>query len=154
MLRKHPWINLDTTQSHIGDIESYVKSCSTSIRNRFLLDSSEEVEIATKVMSLSNGMFLYAKIVLDNLFSQDSTSLIGDFLRTTFIKNSTRHTSVWLFVFSTDPLPREEVRNEYTGLDNHSTCRQTTALAGSPVEILHRPGKGNMQLPREKSGLV
>jgi len=72
MLRKHPWINLDTTKAHIGDIENFVKSRSARIRDRFSLDTKEETEIARKVISLSRGMFLYAKIVLDNLFSQDS----------------------------------------------------------------------------------
>ncbi|KAH0537126.1 hypothetical protein FGG08_006059 [Glutinoglossum americanum] len=71
-LSVHPGINLDATDAHVCDIQDYSKSRAAEIRERFSLDSSDEAKIIGKITGSSKGMFLYAKVVLDNLFSQGS----------------------------------------------------------------------------------
>ncbi|KAK4064835.1 uncharacterized protein Triagg1_8834 [Trichoderma aggressivum f. europaeum] len=78
MLFQHPGINLDATESHIKDIETFTRSKAALIRTRFSLDPSAESQIVEKVAATSKGMFLYSKVVLENLLSQDSVADLED----------------------------------------------------------------------------
>ncbi|KAH7165444.1 hypothetical protein EDB81DRAFT_253192 [Dactylonectria macrodidyma] len=78
MLSKAPEISLDTSQRHFCDIEGYTRSRASLIRERFSLNPDEELDVVTKVSSVSKGMFLYAKIVLDNLLCQESPADLDD----------------------------------------------------------------------------
>ncbi|KAI0376818.1 hypothetical protein F5Y04DRAFT_285493 [Hypomontagnella monticulosa] len=78
LLHRHPGINLDGTPSHIRDIENYTNGRASLIRQRFSLDPSEEASIVDRVKASSKGMFLYAKVVLDNLLAQDSPAELED----------------------------------------------------------------------------
>jgi hypothetical protein len=72
LLLSHPQIRLDETDAHLGDIKEYCKSQAAKIRARFLLTQLEEESLITKVAGVSQGMFLYARVVLENLASMDS----------------------------------------------------------------------------------
>ncbi|KAH7145693.1 hypothetical protein B0J13DRAFT_525217 [Dactylonectria estremocensis] len=78
MLSQTPEISLDTSQQHSCDIGDYTKSRASLIRKRFSLSSDEELGIVKKVATVSKGMFLYAKIVLDNLPCQESPADLDD----------------------------------------------------------------------------
>ncbi|KAL3456285.1 hypothetical protein BJX64DRAFT_281462 [Aspergillus heterothallicus] len=72
MLSKAQDISLDTQQRHHEDIERYIQEKMQSISYIFDLDASTQGRIITKVSSVANGMFLYAKVVMDNLACQDT----------------------------------------------------------------------------------
>ncbi|KAF4969857.1 hypothetical protein FSARC_3015 [Fusarium sarcochroum] len=78
ILSHQPQIRLDTINSHQKDIEQYSKSQATEIRARFALTQEEEQDMLTKIASASQGMFLYAKVVLANLISMDSVEEFED----------------------------------------------------------------------------
>ncbi|KAK7429027.1 hypothetical protein QQZ08_004434 [Neonectria magnoliae] len=78
ILSKCPEINLDTADAHVFDIRDYTKFRTSTIREDFSLDSAQEADIIERVVSTSKGMFLYAKVVLDNLISQESTADLDD----------------------------------------------------------------------------
>ncbi|KAK6507854.1 hypothetical protein TWF481_006276 [Arthrobotrys musiformis] len=65
-------IHLDGTDQHKDDIRNYVSLKASGIRTRFKLNASEETNIVCKVVEAAQGMFLYARVVLENLFSQPS----------------------------------------------------------------------------------
>ncbi|KAK0726533.1 hypothetical protein B0T21DRAFT_293535 [Apiosordaria backusii] len=71
-------INLDTTESHVRDVEHYVNHMAMKIKSRFHITQSRATEIAQKVSITANGMFLYAKVVLANLFDQESVADLND----------------------------------------------------------------------------
>ncbi|CAP71863.1 uncharacterized protein PODANS_6_7990 [Podospora anserina S mat+] len=50
----------------------------TKIRDRFEIPDSRANEITEKVTLTANGMFLYAKVVLDNLYDQASVADLND----------------------------------------------------------------------------
>ncbi|KAK7424247.1 hypothetical protein QQX98_000515 [Neonectria punicea] len=81
VLSKCPDINLDTANGHVSDIREYTKSRASFIREDFSLDSTQEADIIERVVSTSKGMFLYAKVVLDNLISQESPADLDDELK-------------------------------------------------------------------------
>ncbi|KAF5975669.1 hypothetical protein FBULB1_7245 [Fusarium bulbicola] len=65
-------IQLDLVDAHQKDIEQFTKMQATKIAARFQLARQEEENLACKVASASRGMFLYARVVLDNLAAMDS----------------------------------------------------------------------------------
>ncbi|KAF5697106.1 zinc finger protein [Fusarium globosum] len=65
-------IDLETSSGHDRDIETFAKTMAIKIRERFSLDPGVEQDIALRVTSKAGGMFLYAQLVLNNLFSQTS----------------------------------------------------------------------------------
>ncbi|KAK4163147.1 hypothetical protein QBC43DRAFT_379444 [Cladorrhinum sp. PSN259] len=77
-LAPYPSINLDTTNSHIHNVQQYVNLMTAEVKARFSLDRSMESWIAHKVATTAKGMFLYAKVVLNNLLSQDSVAELKD----------------------------------------------------------------------------
>ncbi|OCL02208.1 hypothetical protein AOQ84DRAFT_349486, partial [Glonium stellatum] len=84
-LSTYPAIKLDTADAHLRNIQDYAKSRASDIRKRFFLTSSNEAKIIMKVTTASKGeyrMFLYAKIVLDNLIGQGSEAELQDELIT------------------------------------------------------------------------
>ncbi|WZH47704.1 Vegetative incompatibility HET-E-1 [Fusarium acuminatum] len=72
LLSSHPQIRLDGADAHMDDIKEYCKSQAAKIRARFSLTSQEEESLIAKVAGVSKGMFLYARVVLENLASMDS----------------------------------------------------------------------------------
>jgi hypothetical protein len=78
LLSSHPQIRLDETDAHLQDIKEYCKSQAAKIRSRFSLTSQEEENLITKVAGVSQGMFLYARVVLENLASMDSVQEYED----------------------------------------------------------------------------
>ncbi|ROW06784.1 hypothetical protein VMCG_04013 [Cytospora schulzeri] len=65
-----PSIRLDNTKSHLHDIEQYSLAMATQLKRKFGIDHEET--IARKVTEASKGMFMYAKVVLEDLLSQTS----------------------------------------------------------------------------------
>ncbi|KAG4284400.1 hypothetical protein FPRO06_08779 [Fusarium proliferatum] len=65
-------IDLETSSGHDQDIEAFAATMAIRIRERFSLDPGVEQDIALRVTSKAGGMFLYAQLVLNNLFSQTS----------------------------------------------------------------------------------
>jgi len=84
-------IDLETSSGHDQDIEAFAEIMATKIRERFSLNPEIQRDIAVRVTSkaggtssslrsllgqdaltLNVGMFLYAQLVLNNLFSQTS----------------------------------------------------------------------------------
>ncbi|KAJ0425196.1 hypothetical protein BJY00DRAFT_308523 [Aspergillus carlsbadensis] len=63
-------ISLDTQQRHKEDIECYIRGKIHSISANFGLDSDTQNNITSRVSTVANGMFLYAKVVTDNLACQ------------------------------------------------------------------------------------
>lgn len=93
-LGSYPSIQLETTAAHGEDIKSYAKAEAARICNQFSAGREVEQDIVQKVttkakgcytpahtllhnsldsLTLEIGMFLFAKIVLENLFDQIST---------------------------------------------------------------------------------
>ncbi|KAL2841782.1 hypothetical protein BJX68DRAFT_270965 [Aspergillus pseudodeflectus] len=63
-------ISLDTQQRHKEDIKCYIRGKIQSISADFGLDPNTQNNIVSKVSTVANGMFLYAKVVMDNLACQ------------------------------------------------------------------------------------
>ncbi|KAK2782046.1 hypothetical protein FQN53_000222 [Emmonsiellopsis sp. PD_33] len=63
-------IVLDTVGAHGKDIERYVQLMLDRVRSKFKIDSVKSARIMSQVLSSSKGMFLYAKLVMENLLSQ------------------------------------------------------------------------------------
>lgn len=93
VLSKFPSVALDSCHEHEEDIRMYCAHKSTRIRQKFDISPEMEDEIISRVVSQANGkrtvcwiyavlgplilfagMFLYARIVLDNLLSQTKFS--------------------------------------------------------------------------------
>ncbi|KAJ3455735.1 hypothetical protein MRS44_017217 [Fusarium solani] len=72
LLSAQPQIRLDTVSSHQNDIEEYSKSRAAEICARFSQTPEQEDELASKVTQASQGMFLYAQVVMDNFLSMGS----------------------------------------------------------------------------------
>lgn len=71
-LSSYPSIQLETAKAHTQDIESYAEQRCEEIRKKFRISADENRDLVEKIASNAKGMFLYAKIVLSNLFSQVS----------------------------------------------------------------------------------
>ncbi|CEN59396.1 hypothetical protein ASPCAL01847 [Aspergillus calidoustus] len=65
-------ISLDTQQRHKDDIERYIQQRMQSISDDLSLDTNIQDSIVAKISGVANGMFLYAKVVLDNLADQST----------------------------------------------------------------------------------
>ncbi|KAK6337077.1 hypothetical protein TWF718_009863 [Orbilia javanica] len=72
VLSGYPDIDLDKVETHRDDIKAYISSKIPEISSRFKLGMKEKEDVVKRVTDGSKGMFLYAKIVLDNLFHQQS----------------------------------------------------------------------------------
>ncbi|KAF5588538.1 heterokaryon incompatibility protein het-E-1 [Fusarium subglutinans] len=72
VLSSHPQIRLDLVDAHQSDIEQFTKEQAAKIRTRFRLAAQEEQTLVSKIAGSSRGMFLYARVVLDNLAAMDS----------------------------------------------------------------------------------
>ncbi|KAI1114303.1 hypothetical protein F5Y14DRAFT_189934 [Nemania sp. NC0429] len=77
-------IRLDSASPHFQDIKSFAMMRASKIRERFSLGPEEERHIAHKVTEAANGMFLYAKVVMDNLLAQGSVEELEEELQTSF----------------------------------------------------------------------
>ncbi|KAH7259465.1 uncharacterized protein BKA55DRAFT_299463 [Fusarium redolens] len=78
LLSSHPQIRLDMVDAHQHDIEQFTKGQTAKIRARFLLTQQEEANLISKISSASQGMFLYARVVLENLAAMDSIQEFED----------------------------------------------------------------------------
>ncbi|KAL2672283.1 hypothetical protein Neosp_012985 [[Neocosmospora] mangrovei] len=81
-LTEHPNIRLDQNAGHLHNLQAYAKSKASGIQERFFLTDSKRDSIAEKVSASSNGFFLYARVVLDNLMEQGSQSELDEELDT------------------------------------------------------------------------
>ncbi|KAF5538046.1 heterokaryon incompatibility protein het-E-1 [Fusarium phyllophilum] len=88
LLSSHAQIRLDNVVGHQHDIEQFIKEQAVKIRARFSLTQEEELSLISKVSDASQGMFLYARVVLDNLAAMDSIQEFEDELEAdTFPEN-------------------------------------------------------------------
>ncbi|KAK3986135.1 hypothetical protein QBC44DRAFT_373441 [Cladorrhinum sp. PSN332] len=71
-LGHHPNIRLEKLNAHTADIKAYCEVRSHDIQQKFTLQDNLRADIVSRVWSGADGMFLYAKVVLDNLFRQHS----------------------------------------------------------------------------------
>ncbi|KAM5382761.1 hypothetical protein ACJZ2D_002344 [Fusarium nematophilum] len=76
LLEPYPSISLDAseTPAHVEDIRQYCERFCDKIVKKFKLSQELKDDILSMVMRESNGMFLYARVVLDNLLSQTRLS--------------------------------------------------------------------------------
>ncbi|KAK7917369.1 hypothetical protein PG985_010977 [Apiospora marii] len=86
ILCDYPSIFLDTSALHLDDIRSFAGFRASGVAQRFSLDSHEEQAIVQKVVASSNAMFLYARLVMDNLMAQGSTAELDEELNVNFPK--------------------------------------------------------------------
>ncbi|KAF5691974.1 heterokaryon incompatibility protein het-E-1 [Fusarium circinatum] len=107
LLAPHPQIRLDIAGDHHKDIEQFTKGQAAHIRARFLLTKEEEESLVLRISSASQGMFLYARVVLDNLASMDSIQEFEDELESgTFPKDLDQ---AYLFRSGTVNLSQEHI---------------------------------------------
>ncbi|ETS80318.1 hypothetical protein PFICI_07847 [Pestalotiopsis fici W106-1] len=83
-LFKYPTFKLDTFAAHLDDIKSFTRAEASKLGRRFSLEGFEEQSIAKKVVEASNGMFLYATVVMGNLLAQGSATELDDELTVNF----------------------------------------------------------------------
>ncbi|KAJ8129490.1 hypothetical protein O1611_g4141 [Lasiodiplodia mahajangana] len=83
-LSKYPSIRLDDMGAHLDDIHLFTRSRASEIGERFGLESAEELTIIEKVTMTAKGMFLYAKVVTDNLMAQGSLEELYQELKVKF----------------------------------------------------------------------
>ncbi|KAI1808973.1 WD40 repeat-like protein [Daldinia bambusicola] len=73
LLADEPFITLENTH-HAEDIKSYCSQICERIAKKFNISRQLEEEIIQRVTEGAKGMFLYARVVLDNLLSQTRLS--------------------------------------------------------------------------------
>ncbi|KNB19315.1 hypothetical protein FOXG_22522 [Fusarium oxysporum f. sp. lycopersici 4287] len=72
LLSSYPQIGLDMIDAHQQDIDQFIKDKVADIHTRFPLKQQEEETLVSKISSASQGIFLYARLVLDHLAAMDS----------------------------------------------------------------------------------
>ncbi|KAI0878364.1 hypothetical protein GGS24DRAFT_518152 [Hypoxylon argillaceum] len=83
-LSKYPSIRLDAAGSHHNDILMFARSRASEIGEKFGLELAEERTMIEKVTTTAKGMFLYAKVVMDNLMAQGSLAELDQELEVKF----------------------------------------------------------------------
>ncbi|KAI1033541.1 hypothetical protein LB503_008480 [Fusarium chuoi] len=78
LLSSYPQIRLDKVEDHKKDIEQFTKGQAAKIRARFSLTREEEESLISRISGASEGMFLYARVVLGNLAAMDSIQEFED----------------------------------------------------------------------------
>ncbi|KAI1330306.1 WD40 repeat-like protein [Xylariaceae sp. FL0255] len=73
LLVDQPQISLESSR-HVEDIRLYCETLCKQIVQKFGISHSMEKDIATRVATGAQGMFLYARVVLGNLLSQTKLS--------------------------------------------------------------------------------
>ncbi|KAK6857173.1 hypothetical protein PG995_007360 [Apiospora arundinis] len=86
VLSHFPSICLDSSPLHLDDIRSFTAARASEITQKFWLEPEEENDIVQKVASSSKSMFLYAKLVMDNLMAQGSAAELDEELNVKFPK--------------------------------------------------------------------
>ncbi|KAI1740463.1 WD40 repeat-like protein [Xylaria scruposa] len=66
------------THGHFEDIRQYCQRFAVRIREKFNISLEMEEEIINKVTNEAQGMFLYARVVLENLWNQTRRSRLKD----------------------------------------------------------------------------
>ncbi|KAK8876959.1 hypothetical protein PGQ11_001905 [Apiospora arundinis] len=84
VLSHFPSICLDSSPLHLDDIRSFTAARASKIAQKFQLEPGDENEIVQMVASSSKSMFLYAKLVMDNLISQGSAAELDEELNVKF----------------------------------------------------------------------
>ncbi|KAK6223993.1 hypothetical protein LQW54_000139 [Pestalotiopsis sp. IQ-011] len=74
MLEDYPTLQLETMQLHDDNIGRYVRVQARVISETFQGTQTTVGEIVEKITATAKGMFLYAKVVLDNLLEQETAS--------------------------------------------------------------------------------
>ncbi|KAK3996549.1 hypothetical protein QBC44DRAFT_317159 [Cladorrhinum sp. PSN332] len=72
-LASHPSISLDHA-GHLNDIRFYTEAFGEKIQAKFKLSADMKQEIVSLVLTEADGMFLFARVVLDNLLRQTRLS--------------------------------------------------------------------------------
>ncbi|KAI0857460.1 WD40 repeat-like protein [Xylaria cubensis] len=73
LLSEQPSISLEVS-GHVEDIRQYCRGFATRIREKFQIPPEMEEEIIQKVTNEAQGMFLYARVVMENLWNQTRRS--------------------------------------------------------------------------------
>ncbi|KAI0200165.1 hypothetical protein F4808DRAFT_170914 [Astrocystis sublimbata] len=84
VLSDYPSIRIDMQLSHSKDLKSFTQKRAAELGVRFGLDFEEEQDIVRRVTDTAKGMFLYARVVMDNLVSQGSATELEEELQTKF----------------------------------------------------------------------
>ncbi|KAI0530450.1 WD40 repeat-like protein [Xylaria digitata] len=77
LLADQPSISLETSR-HTEDIRQYCRNFCPRIRERFNISANMEEDIIQRVTNKAEGMFLYARVVLENLLSQTRLSRLRE----------------------------------------------------------------------------
>ncbi|EXL89844.1 hypothetical protein FOIG_16871 [Fusarium odoratissimum NRRL 54006] len=72
LLSSYPQIRLDMIDAHQQDIDQFIKDKVADVHTRFPLKQQEEETLVSKISSPSQGIFLYARLVLEHLAAMDS----------------------------------------------------------------------------------
>ncbi|KAI1745814.1 hypothetical protein F4680DRAFT_465696 [Xylaria scruposa] len=83
-LSSYPSIRLDAITAHSDDIRSFAKFRAVELGKRFALEEQEERDIVRKVTTAAKAMFLYVKVVMDNLMAQGSPAELDQELGVNF----------------------------------------------------------------------
>ncbi|KAI0402033.1 hypothetical protein F4802DRAFT_600410 [Xylaria palmicola] len=79
-----PSIRLDRESSHSKDLRLFTQKRASELGQRFGLDLEEEQDIVRRVTDTAKGMFIYARVVMDNLIAQGSAAELDEELQTKF----------------------------------------------------------------------
>ncbi|KAI0971544.1 hypothetical protein F4678DRAFT_87902 [Xylaria arbuscula] len=173
-LSKYPSIQLDSIRAHLDDIFMFARSRASKIRERFELNLEEELAIIKRITTTAKGMFLYAKVVMDNLMAQGSLAELDEELNVSFptglneayervvfrvLDNPARHHThrdaaakvlSWL-TCAVRPLKWNEIQclfciDPYKGVSNSRNRRVDSckSLCGSFVEV----GEHSLDMPQ------
>lgn len=74
LLSNQPSISLEVFPEHSADIRLYCAQICAGIRQKFCISPETEEDIISRVTDNAKGMFLYARVVLNNLLSQTKRS--------------------------------------------------------------------------------
>ncbi|KAI0456380.1 WD40 repeat-like protein [Xylaria acuta] len=77
LLSDQPYISLEASR-HVEDIRQYCRDFGGKIREKFKIPLEMEEEIILKVTNAAQGMFLYARVVLENLLNQTRLSRLKE----------------------------------------------------------------------------
>ncbi|GAW14444.1 hypothetical protein ANO14919_038470 [Xylariales sp. No.14919] len=83
-LMDFPSIQLDRESSHSNDLRLFTQKRASEIGQRFGLDLEEQQGIVRRVTDTAKGMFLYARVVMDNLIAQGSAAELDEELQAKF----------------------------------------------------------------------
>ncbi|KAI0186162.1 hypothetical protein EV127DRAFT_188087 [Xylaria flabelliformis] len=116
LLSDQPSISLEA-HGHSEDVRQYCQSFSKKIREKFKISPEMEEEITLKVTNEAQGMFLYARVVLENLLNQTRRSRLREELEPgTFPQGIEKaYERVAMRIFKDSPVARREDAKKILG---------------------------------------